>query len=98
VGHPTRNRSRSHLKTRQRHNGDLGGGDDRDQQRRRRKPELTSDQGDDFLLRVVIALDVQRGRSQALMTGESLDVSEATAYLADFWGSTSDEGPATALA
>jgi hypothetical protein len=57
-----------------------------------------SDQGYDFLLRLLIALDVQRGRSQARMTGELLDVSEAPADLAVFSGGTSDESPATAVA
>jgi hypothetical protein len=35
VGHPAKNRNRSHLKNCQRHNRNLGGGQGRDQRRRR---------------------------------------------------------------
>ena len=59
---------------------------------------VSLNEGDDFPLRIVIALDIQRGRPQARMTGELLDVSEAPADLAVFSGGTSDESPATAVA
>ena len=90
VGHPGKNPRRLHLRNRKRHKRDLGDEEGRDQQRR--KPELTSDQGNDFPLRVVIALDVSSRCPEARMSGQLLDVSEASADLADFSGSTGDEG------
>jgi len=90
VGHPSKNPRRSHLRNHQRHNRDLGDEEGSDQQRR--KPELTSDQGNDLPLRVVIALDVSSRCPEARMSGQLLDVSEASADLADFSGSTGDEG------
>ena len=91
-----KDQSRSHLKNRQRNERDLGGEEGRDQQRR--KPELTSDQGNDFPLRVVIALDVSSRRPEARMSGQLLNVSEASAHLADFPGGTGDESSPTAVA
>ena len=57
-----------------------------------------SDQGDDFPLRLVIALDVARGRSQARMSGELLNIPEAPTNFTDFSGSASDKSSTTAVA
>ena len=61
------------------------------------KPELTSNQGNDFSLRVVIAFDVAGGRPQARMTCELLDVSQAPAHFADFPRCARDECSATGM-
>ena len=59
---------------------------------------LRSDQGDDFPLRLVIALDVARSRSQARMAGELLNIPEAPTNFTDFSGGASDKSSATAVA
>jgi len=66
-------------------------------QQPRRKPELTSDQGHHFPLRVSIAFDVPSRRSQVCMAGKLLDIPETTADLRDFPGGASDEGSATRM-
>lgn len=69
--------------------------------RRRGRPRsasgLKSDQGNEFPLGVVIAFDVARSRTEARMSGQLLDVSETSTDLADFSGSTGDEGSATGM-
>ena len=52
---------------------------------------LTSDQRDDFPLRIVIGLDVSGGRSKAGMTGELLNIAQTAADFADFPGRASYE-------
>ena len=88
VGHRSKRRNRRHPKARWWHHDGEG---DPGQQRRQRKPELTSDQGDDFPLSFSVGLDVSGGRSQAGMTGKLLNVAQAAADLADLPGRACDE-------
>ena len=61
------------------------------------EPTLRSDQGNDFPLRFMIALDVARGRPQAGMAGELLDVSQTPADLTNLSGCTSNKSSASGM-
>ena len=58
---------------------------------------VQSDQSNDFPLCVLIALDVSSRCPEARMSGQLLDVSEASADLADLPGGTGNEGSATGV-